>query len=73
MTTLFDYTIINGMHLRNRIVCSATWEGMCDTKRRPTGKLIDCYRDLTKGRLRSPSRRGSHNSGWPTVSHITYA
>ena|SRR5208283_870524 len=49
MATLFDHTIINGMHLRNRLVRSATWEGMCDVKGRPTGKLINCYRDLAKG------------------------
>ena len=33
----------------NRIVRSATWEGMCEQDGRPTGKLIPCYRDLVQG------------------------
>ena len=49
MTTLFDQTTINGMTLRNRLVRSATWEGMCDQDGRPTEKLINCYRDLAQG------------------------
>lgn len=49
MATLFEKTAINGMTLRNRLVRSATWEGMCDADGRPTEKLITCYRDLAKG------------------------
>ena len=49
MATLFEETAINGMILRNRMVRSATWEGMCDPDGRPTEKLINCYRDLAKG------------------------
>lgn len=49
MASLFDQTTINGMTLRNRLVRSATWEGMCDPDGRPTQKLIDCYRTLAKG------------------------
>jgi 2,4-dienoyl-CoA reductase-like NADH-dependent reductase (Old Yellow Enzyme family) len=30
MTALFEQTMINGMTLRNRLVRSATWEGMCE-------------------------------------------
>jgi 2,4-dienoyl-CoA reductase-like NADH-dependent reductase (Old Yellow Enzyme family) len=51
MTTLFDRTTINGMELRNRLVRSATWEGMCNSEGRPTGKLIDCYRNLARGEV----------------------
>jgi 2,4-dienoyl-CoA reductase-like NADH-dependent reductase (Old Yellow Enzyme family) len=49
MVDLFDKTRIREMTLRNRLVRSATWEGMCDDDGRPTGKLINCYRDLAKG------------------------
>jgi 2,4-dienoyl-CoA reductase-like NADH-dependent reductase (Old Yellow Enzyme family) len=49
MTALFDQTMINGMTLRNRLVRSATWEGMCEQDGRPTEKLINCYRDLARG------------------------
>lgn len=49
MSTLFEKTIINGMTMRNRMVRSATWEGMCEQDGRPTERLINCYRDLAKG------------------------
>lgn len=49
MTTLFDPLGINGMNLRNRLVRSATWEGMCEPDGRPTRRLIDCYRNLARG------------------------
>jgi 2,4-dienoyl-CoA reductase-like NADH-dependent reductase (Old Yellow Enzyme family) len=49
MATLFDQTTIKGMTLQNRLVRSATWEGMCETDGRPSEKLISCYRDLSEG------------------------
>lgn len=49
MATLFDSTILKGMPLKNRIVRSATWEGMCDPSGRPTEKLVEYYRRLVKG------------------------
>jgi 2,4-dienoyl-CoA reductase-like NADH-dependent reductase (Old Yellow Enzyme family) len=51
MATLFDHTTINGLDLQNRLVRSATWEGMCDAEGRPTSRLSNYYRDLTKGRM----------------------
>ena len=49
MKDLFDQTTINGMTLQNRLVRSATWEGMCERDGRPTEKLTDWYRDLAQG------------------------
>jgi 2,4-dienoyl-CoA reductase-like NADH-dependent reductase (Old Yellow Enzyme family) len=49
MATLFEKTAINGMLMNNRMIRSATWEGMCDQDGRPTEKLINCYRDLAQG------------------------
>ena len=49
MATLFEKTSINGMALNNRLVRSATWEGMSEPDGRPTRKLIEYYRDLAIG------------------------
>jgi len=49
MATLFDHTIINGMSLENRMVRSATWEGMCDPDGRPGQRLAPYYRTLAEG------------------------
>lgn len=49
MATLFENSVINGMSLKNRLVRSATWEGMCAEDGRPTDKLADCYRQLAQG------------------------
>ncbi|MCL5884685.1 MAG: NADH:flavin oxidoreductase [Deltaproteobacteria bacterium] len=48
-THLFSEGSIKGIALKNRIVRSATWEGMCDEEGNPTGRLIDLYRALCKG------------------------
>ena len=49
MKKLFEETVINGMKIRNRLVRSATWEGMCDPEGRPTQRLCDLYRELAEG------------------------
>ncbi|MEO5362776.1 MAG: NADH:flavin oxidoreductase [Magnetococcus sp. DMHC-8] len=49
MGRLFERSVINGMVLANRLVRSATWEGMCTGEGRPTDKLVSCYRDLARG------------------------
>ncbi len=49
MRTLFDETVINGMRLRNRLVRSATWEGMCDGNGHATSRLAACYGGLAQG------------------------
>ncbi len=49
MTSLFDPAYIGCLELKNRMIRSATWEGMCESDGRPTQKLIDYYCDLAKG------------------------
>ncbi|MFH2092811.1 MAG: NADH:flavin oxidoreductase [Pseudomonadota bacterium] len=49
MASLFETASIGKLALNNRMVRSATWEGMCEPDGRPTRKLIDYYCDLVKG------------------------
>ena len=49
MAEIFELTELNGMEIKNRMVRSATWEGMCAPDGRPTENLINCYRDLALG------------------------
>lgn len=49
MRQVFDETRINGMTLANRLVRSATWEGMCEEDGRPMPKLAIYYANLAKG------------------------
>ena len=49
MRKVFDETRIDGMTLANRLVRSATWEGMCEEDGRPTPKLAAYYAKLAKG------------------------
>ncbi len=49
MTPLFEKTNINSMKMQNRLVRSATWEGMCAPDGRPTEKLTSWYKDLAQG------------------------
>ncbi|WP_298268655.1 NADH:flavin oxidoreductase [Geobacter sp.] len=49
MRGIFDETRINHLALHNRLVRSATWEGMCRDDGRPTEKLAACYGTLARG------------------------
>ena len=49
MKTLFEETAINGMRMKNRLVRSATWEGMCKHNGCPTDTLVEFYRQLALG------------------------
>jgi 2,4-dienoyl-CoA reductase-like NADH-dependent reductase (Old Yellow Enzyme family) len=51
MKKLFEKTTINAVTLGNRVIRSATWEGMCEKDGRPTAKLTSCYRDLAAGNI----------------------
>ncbi len=46
---LFETTRLGGLELRNRLVRSATWEGMCDGEGRPGRELIELYGRLAAG------------------------
>ena len=47
--TLFEPVAIGSLSLPNRLVRSATWEGMCEDDGRPTARLARLYRDLVRG------------------------
>jgi 2,4-dienoyl-CoA reductase-like NADH-dependent reductase (Old Yellow Enzyme family) len=47
--SLFDAVTIGTLRLPNRLVRSATWEGMCADDGRPTARLAGLYRRLVRG------------------------
>jgi 2,4-dienoyl-CoA reductase-like NADH-dependent reductase (Old Yellow Enzyme family) len=49
MRSLFEEVVIGRIPLRNRIVRSATWEGMCEEDGAPTERLIALYEGLAEG------------------------
>lgn len=49
MNALFEPGSITTLSLKNRLIRSATWEGMCDPDGRPTQKLADYYQELVRG------------------------
>lgn len=51
MRKIFDETRIGSLHLQNRLIRSATWEGMCTDEGRPTAKLVSYYAGLARGRV----------------------
>ena len=48
-TNLFTPHRLHGMELRNRLIRSATLEGMCGLDGKPTAALVDLYRRLAAG------------------------
>lgn len=49
MATIFEATDLNGIGLQNRLVRSATWEGMADDEGRITPELVRVYEGLAEG------------------------
>lgn len=49
MKKIFESATINQLTIKNRLVRSATWEGMCEQNGRPTEKLAQYYRTLSAG------------------------
>lgn len=49
MKSLFDEICIGSLHLKNRLIRSATWEAMADESGRPTPRLTGMYRELASG------------------------
>jgi 2,4-dienoyl-CoA reductase-like NADH-dependent reductase (Old Yellow Enzyme family) len=47
--SLFDAVTIGSLRLPNRLVRSATWEGLCAADGRPTERLLELYRKLARG------------------------
>jgi 2,4-dienoyl-CoA reductase-like NADH-dependent reductase (Old Yellow Enzyme family) len=86
---LFDAMEIAGVHLFNRLMRSATWEGMCDESGAPLPILTDLYRQLAAGGVgliisgyatvradgrQLPGQMGIHDDGLlPALQNITRA
>ncbi len=49
--SLFDSVAIGKVNIPNRLVRSATWEGMCEESGRPTTRLNELYRRLAEGKV----------------------
>lgn len=49
MASLFEEMVIGRIPMRNRIVRSATWEGMCEKDGAPTERLLGLYEGLADG------------------------
>lgn len=49
MASMLEQATVGRIPVRNRIVRSATWEGMCDEAGAPTGRLISLYETLAEG------------------------
>lgn len=49
MPSLLEPATVGRISLRNRIVRSATWEGMCDDRGAPTERLVRLYEMLAEG------------------------
>ena len=63
MSVLFAKTTIRGMELKNRLVRSATHEGMADRDGFPTQDLVRLYKRLAKGGV------GLIITGYASVTH----
>jgi len=51
LARIFEPTAIKGLQLKNRLIRSATWEGMADAEGLVTDRLPDLYRTLAAGQV----------------------
>mgnify|MGYP001827759171 CR=1 FL=1 len=51
MAAIFEATNLSGLELRNRLVRSATWEGLADESGRVTPQLTRIYEELAEGKV----------------------
>jgi 2,4-dienoyl-CoA reductase-like NADH-dependent reductase (Old Yellow Enzyme family) len=49
VSAIFETTRIGQLELKNRLVRSATWDGMADTDGGVTGQMIELYQDVADG------------------------
>ena len=49
MASIFEATVLSGVEVQNRLVRSATWEGMADDEGRVTPELVRVYEELADG------------------------
>ena len=49
MRQIFEPAPLGGIEVRNRLVRSATWDGLADAQGRVTARMIDLYGDLAEG------------------------
>lgn len=76
MKTVFDSTLLRGMRLKNRLIRSATWEGLAHPDGTLTDELIRIYEELAKGGvaaivtgLTNVSSRGTTLAGAMSLAH----
>jgi 2,4-dienoyl-CoA reductase-like NADH-dependent reductase (Old Yellow Enzyme family) len=51
VSQIFEPTTINGLQLKNRLVRSATWEGLANEEGHVTDELISIYKNLALGQV----------------------
>ncbi len=49
MAEIFEATTLSGIELQNRLVRSATWEGLADAEGKVTAELVRIHEELAKG------------------------
>lgn len=87
MSSLYEPATVGGIPLRNRIVRSATWEGMCSETGAPTERLVSLYETLAEGGIgliltgyafvlpegkQAPGKMGMHDDAFlPSLKALT--
>lgn len=66
MKDIFDQTKLNGLVIKNRLVRSATWEGLANEDGSPPEEQVQIYKNLAKGGI------GTIIAGFTSVSSNDY-